>query len=281
LFSSERIQKMNTVTLFNGHKMPLIGLGTWRVDPKDIPFSVKTAIKEGYRHIDCAAVYLNEKQVGISLQEALKENNLKREDVFITSKLWNTYHKKEHVRKACEKTLKDLQLQYLDLYLIHWPIAFEPVSDELNSSSDIMKRDENGKAKLAKVSIQETWRAMEQLVDDGLVKSIGVSNFTIPLLHDLLSYARIKPAVNQVEYHPYYQQTTLLDYCRKEGVVLQGYSILGAGDKAAPLFDETIKSIASKKKKSPAQVILRWAIQKGIVVLPKVSNEWFSPLPST
>lgn len=262
---------MQKFRLASGSEIPSVGLGTWKITPEEVFHVVKSAIKHGYRHIDCAAAYLNQEQIGKALKEAIKENNIKREDVFITSKLWNTHHSKEHVRKACEVILKELQLEYLDLLLMHWPIAFQFNSLTLNKwDEDAVPKDERGKAKLAKISIQETWREMEALVDAGLVKNIGVSNMTIPQLHDLLSYSRIKPVVNQVELHPYLAQQTLVDYCKEEGIIVTSYSTLGSGSKQSPLYDPVVNEIARQKGKTPAQVLLRWCVQRGINVIPKV-----------
>ncbi|GJD08632.1 Aldose reductase A [Galdieria sulphuraria] len=236
--------------LNTGAKVPLVGFGTWKAEPGRVGEAVRTALEAGYRHIDCAAVYGNEKEIGQVFKEIFSSGKVKRSDVFVTSKLWNTCHKKEHVIEACKQTLKDLQLDYLDLYLIHWPCAFEfaglPITEE-----NTIPKNKKGEIAFAKVPLQETWKAMEELQKQGLVKAIGVSNYRIVELLDLLSYCEIVPAVNQIEVHPYNQRKDLKD--GKEG----------------PLQDSVVRSISEKLGKTPAQVLLAWGLQRGTSVIPK------------
>lgn len=261
----------NKIVLNNGYKMPIIGLGTWKSDKKTVGLAVKYAInKAGYRHIDCASVYGNEKQIGFVFGELLSSSKIQRRDLFVTSKLWNTDHNPKRVEKACRQTLKDLQLEYLDLYLMHWGVAFKP-------GKGLGPVDKNGVAITESVSIQETWRAMEGLVKKGLVKSIGVANFTTVMLVDLLTYAKIKPVMNQVELHPYNSQTELIDFCRHHGMAVTAYSPLGNSSLVKPegqrlLDDVVIKKIALNHHKSPAQVVLNWGINRDIVVIPKSTH---------
>eukprot|EP01098_Paradermamoeba_levis_P005003 TRINITY_DN2125_c0_g1_i1.p1 TRINITY_DN2125_c0_g1~~TRINITY_DN2125_c0_g1_i1.p1 ORF type:complete len:316 (-),score=101.44 TRINITY_DN2125_c0_g1_i1:28-921(-) len=246
-----------TAKLNSGFEIPLFGLGTWRAEPGLVGQAVKDSLKLGYRHIDCAAVYQNEDEVGKAIADFLADpaNNLKREDLFITSKLWNTAHKREQVKPACLKTLKDLQLTYLDLYLIHVPVA----------------HDEKGQPIL--VPLQETWQAMEELVKEGLVRSIGISNFPTALVNDLLSYAKIPPAVNQIERHPYLVQPEHVAFLTKHNIHATGYSPLGAGDflPNAPkvLQDPVVLSLAKKYNRTPAQILINWHLTKGYSVIPK------------
>lgn len=273
------MKSINTdLKLNTGASMPLIGLGTWKSESNEVGKAVEYALSEyGYCHIDCAAVYLNEKEIGSSFKKIFGNNIRKREDIFITSKLWNTEHHKEDVRKACESTLSDLNLNYLDLYLIHWGIAI-PHNDSLSTGSKgrfTEQLDKNGFLITEKVSIAETWEAMEELVEAGLVKAIGVANFTVPMLSDLLSYCKIKPAVNQVEMHVYLQQPELLEFCQNNDIVVTAYSPLGTPGnlkgKGFPVLmeDTTINEIARSHNKTPAQVLLRWGMQRGTVVIPK------------
>ena len=190
-----------TVRLSNGASMPLLGLGTWQAPKGEVGAAVAAALKVGYRHIDCAAIYGNEKEVGVALAAALG-SGMRRKDVFVTSKLWNSEHAPEHVRAACVQTLADLQLEYLDLYIIHWP---QQMAKTAGSTAAIPK-DADGNVKYAYVPLLETWRALEALVDEGLVKAIGVSNFNAKQLGAICSSARIPPACNQVECHPYFAQ---------------------------------------------------------------------------
>jgi len=273
---------MNTssgLKLNTGAVIPSVGLGTWRAPANEVGKAVEFALSEArYEHIDCAAIYKNEKEVGEALTKVFGKGTRNREDVFITSKLWNTEHRRERVRKACEATLRDLGLDYLDLYLMHWGIAIPP--NDAPPTSNPFGRwteqlDEHGFLITEEVSIRETWEAMEELVESGLVKAIGVANFTGPMLADLLSYARIRPAVNQIEVHPYLQQNELLEFCAYQGVVVTAYSPLGSpgnfGDMGLPalLVDPVIRDIASAHGKSPAQVLIRWGIQHGTAVIPK------------
>ncbi|KAN0040082.1 hypothetical protein ACTA71_011967 [Dictyostelium dimigraforme] len=260
-----------TITLNNGKKIPLLGLGTFSGERKgDVVNAVKVALNNGYKHIDCAAVYGNEKEIGIQLKEIFNKNEIKRKDIHITSKLWNSCHDKELVYKHCKKTLDDLNLEYLDLYLIHWPVAFQN-SDPLGLTTD-SKKDENGKPIFKNVPLRETWEEMEKLVEMGLVKSIGVSNFNVQSLIDLLSYAKIKPVINQVELHPYLSQLKLKDFCDKNNIILTAYSPLGQ-NKSNILTDPILVKIAEKYKKPVANVIFRWCIQNGFVVIPKSNTE--------
>jgi len=252
--------------LQNGNKIPAIGFGTFHSGVKDeIRHAVKIAIDAGYRHFDGAAVYGNEKEIGETFAEIFKEGKVKREDLFITSKLWNDQHKKEHVRPALEKTLKDLQLSYLDLYLVHFPVATKYTGPNPNPA--------NGE--LSFTPISETWAALEELVHEGLVKNIGISNFNVQLTLDLLSYAKIKPQVNQVEIHPLLTQTALVEFHRKHNILIQAYFPLGGHhpeNQKSIISHETVLKIAEKHKRTPAQILLRWSFQLGLNPLPKSAN---------
>ncbi len=258
----------NSIKLNTGVMMPGLGLGTWKSEPGKVGAAVEYAVLEcGYRHIDCAAIYKNEAEIGQAFTKIFKSGKVKREELFVTSKLWNTAHAKDDVIVACKKTLYDLELEYLDLYLMHWGIA---------QSSSLVGQvlDRFGKPAVPRVPIRETWEAMEELVKAGLVKAIGVANFTGPMLIDLLSYASIKPAMNQIELHPYLQQTRLVQFCHEQGIVVTAYSPLGSpgnisSNEPRLLDDSAIKELALNYHKTPAQILLRWAIQRGTVVIPK------------
>ena len=270
------------VTLNTGYLMPSLGLGTWGggEPAQNCAKAVTAALNMGYRMLDCAEAYHNESEIGIALEQAFRDDNLNifRKDVFIVSKVWNTNHASQHVREACLNTLKNLRTDYLDLYLIHWPIAFEYTG--VGPGENIPK-DALGHCKLASdVSIYETWKAMEKLVEDGLVRSIGVSNFSSVQLADVLSYAKFPPAVNQVECHAYLPQENILKMCRSKNIILMAYAPLGrpgsvrANNLGAVLLeDDIISGIAGKKSTTPAIILLRWNMQRGVVVIPKSTNE--------
>jgi diketogulonate reductase-like aldo/keto reductase len=255
-----------------------VGLGTWKSLPEKAGAAVEYALKEcDYRHIDCAAIYRNEAEIGAAFERVFKSGAVKREEVFITSKLWNTEHARASVRAACEATLKDLKLDYLDLYLMHWGVAIPPNNAPSEAAEDrwTEQLDENGFLMTDPTPLRETWEAMEELVTAGLVKMIGVANFTAPLLLDLFSCAKVSPVVNQVELHPYLQQSALVEFCKYKGVQVTAYSPLGSPgnylSKGKPSIaeDPVIKNIATKHGKTPAQVIIRGGVERGTVVIPK------------
>ncbi len=261
---------MRTLKLDNGDPMPMLGLGTWKSAPEETYQAVKAAIHLGYRHIDCALIYGNEAEVGKALSESFKEGVVARKEMWVTGKLWNNAHAPEDVLSGVEKTLADLKLDYLDLYLIHWPVALSNRVRYARSPADFIALDD--------CPISETWAAMEALVDRGLCRHIGVSNFSAFKLKSLLDGARIKPEMNQIELHPYLQQPGMIDFCRKKGIHLTAYAPLGSGDRPAGLkaadepvllADETIITIAERHNATPAQVLIGWAIHRGTAVIPK------------
>lgn len=262
-----------TLTLNNGLKMPLLGLGTWESKPGEVKAAVKSAILEaGYMHIDCARVYGNEPEVGEAFAELFsgEKPQAKREEIFVTSKLWNSDHDPKVVEETCRKTLADLKLEYLDLYLIHWGVALE-------HTGEMHPTGPNGKPLLAPISIQETWKAMEELVEKGLVKSIGVANFTGPMIMDLLTYAKIKPVMNQIELHPYNTQTFLVEYCQSQGVEITAYSPLGRlGTVNIPGMklteEKVVMALAEKYQKTATQILLNWAVSRKTIAIPKSVN---------
>ncbi|MBD2840825.1 aldo/keto reductase [Erythrobacter sp. KMU-140] len=263
--------------------MPRIGFGLWKIPQDDTASCVVEAVRAGYRHFDSAADYANEMQTGEGLTQAMADGLVSREDLWLTSKLWNTFHAPQHVEEACRKSLEDLQLDYLDLYLIHFPIALEYVPiDERYPPEWLHDPDApNPVMKPAEVPLQETWAAMEALVDKGLVKQIGVCNYNSALLHDLMSYARIKPAMLQIESHPYLTQERLIRLAKQYGMDVTAFSPLGAQsyfelDMAAEgeslLGAAPVMVAADAHGKTPAQVLLRWGIQRGTAIIPKTTK---------
>lgn len=264
---------MQTLRLNRGDLFPVIGLGTWKADPGEVGQAVKEAIRAGYRHIDCAAIYANEAEIGRALSELFREGAVERKDLWFTSKLWNSSHAPEHVLPACKKTLEDLQLNYLDLYLMHWPIAFRHDLIYPEKAADCVP--------LSKIPLIETWKAMEHLVDEGLCRNLGVANFSLTKLKALMAQSNRKPQVNQVEMHPYLAQPDLFAYCREQSIVMTAYAPLGsagrpehlkARDEPVLLRDPVIAQIAAEQGASPAQVLLQWGIARGTVVIPKSVN---------
>lgn len=266
-------EQVPTHTLYTGATIPGIGLGTFGSDKytgEQIADAVRDAITLGYRHIDCAAVYGNEHLVGKALHDAMA-NGVRREDLFITSKLWNDKHDEADVIPACEKSLRDLQLDYLDLYLVHWPFP-----NFHAPKVDVSARDPHAKPYIHE-SYMRTWRQLEVLVDRGLVRHIGTSNMTIPKLGLVLRDARIKPAANEMELHPHFQQPELFAYTVENGIVPIGYSPLGSPsrperdrtpDDTVDMEDPVILEIAQRRGITPASVCIRWAIGRGQIPIP-------------
>jgi alcohol dehydrogenase (NADP+) len=261
---------MKTFVLANGLHLPALGLGTWKSSAAALPDSIAAALDAQYAHLDCASIYDNEAQVGAVLQPLLDRGLLRREQLWVTSKLWNACHEPQLVRAACVETLQDLRLDYLDLYLMHWPIAFRTGLRYPNSVADILAPQQH--------SINATWSAMEQLVREGLVRSIGVSNFSVRFLEQLRASQSIAPQVNQVECHPYLQQNALLDYCRSNGIHLSAYAPLGSSDRPAELkhageqsvlADPIVANIAAKHRASVPQVLLAWHFARGCSAICK------------
>lgn len=264
---------MKTLKYKNNDTMPALGLGTWKSEPGEVYQAVVDAVKIGYRHIDCAPIYGNEAEIGQAFQFLISNGIVKREDLWITSKLWCNAHAKDQVVPALEKTLSDLQLDYLDLFLVHWPIALKPHVMFPSSGGDMIGLDT--------IPTLETWKAMEHCVEKGLTKHIGVSNFSIKKLKKLVSNSTIKPEMNQIELHPLLQQQSMLDYCKGENIFLTAYSPLGSkdripafkGENEPNLFENpVIVEIANKHHATPAQVLINWAINRGISVIPKSVN---------
>jgi D-xylose reductase len=263
--------------------MPKVGFGLWKVAKETCADAVYNAIKAGYRHLDSASDYGNEVQVGHGIQRAMTDGLCRRDELWITSKLWNTYHKNEHVQPAIERSLKDLQLDYLDLYLIHFPIA-QPYVDFAERYPPEWIFDSTAtepRMETAPIPLYETWAAMESLVGLGLTHNIGVCNYNTGLLNDLMSYAKIKPAVLQVESHPYLTQQRLMQLARDYGIEVTAFSPLGAlsyleldmaGAKESVLEQAVVKEAAKRHNKTPAQIVLRWGVQRGNAIIPKTSR---------
>lgn len=247
------VPQSDFLLLRSGAKLPLVGFGTYKVDKAD---SVRCAIAEGYRHIDCASFYGNEETIGEGMAEFISHGH--RSELFITSKIWNDAHRPKLVRASCEKSIKDLGCEYLDLLLMHWPEAWEPDSGMPGKPDDT-------------VTIQQTWEAMEELVDRGLVKHLGVSNFSVKQVEELLECARIKPVANQVELHPFLPQRKLVGVCARKGVHCIAFSPLGHSDPGV-INDEVMKEVAQELGRTSAQVCLKWNVQRGVPVIPRSQN---------
>ena len=246
--------------------MPALGFGTLIPDPVATRTATKAALEAGFRQLDASERYRNEKEVGEAMQEVFKAGRIRREEVFIATKLWNNNHRPERVKPAFEASLKKLQLAYVDLYLIHTPFAFQPGDDQDPRDADGNVIHDKG------VTLLDTWRALEDLVAEGRCKAIGLSDIGLGQSEEIFEAARIKPAVVHVESHPYLPQWDLLDYCRKKSVVLQAFAALGHSSEPRLLEDPVVTGIAKRVGKTPAQVLLAWAIQRGTALLTTSTN---------
>tara|TARA_Y100000590_G_scaffold18605_1_gene22114 strand:- start:1457 stop:2437 length:981 start_codon:yes stop_codon:yes gene_type:complete len=264
--------------------MSSVGLGLWKIDNSETAKVVEQAIKLGYRHLDSASDYGNETEVGIGISKAISSGYCNRDQLWVTSKLWNTYHSKKHVRMACERSLLDLGLDYLDLYLVHFPISlkFVPFEDCYPPGWVYKGKGEaNGKMKIDPIPLAETWEGMEKLVESGLVRNIGICNYNTGLLHDLISYAQIKPAMLQIESHPYLTQNHLIHLAKDNSIAITAFSPLGslsyvsldmAKDHDSILRQPEVLEVASELERTPAQIILRWGLQRETAIIPKTTR---------
>jgi alcohol dehydrogenase (NADP+) len=280
MIESSDFRTMRMPLIHGAGQMPVLGFGTLIPDIDVTTNATRYALEAGFRHFDCAERYRNEREVGDALQAGLAAGGISREDIFVTTKLWNTNHRPERVKPAFDASLDKLRLNYLDLYLIHTPFAFQPGDDQ-------DPRDQNGNIFYDHgVTLLDTWRAMENLVDQGTCRAIGLSDITLDGLIPLYEAARIKPAVVQVESHPYLPEIDFLKFCNEKGIVFLVGAPLGHGMSAGPLEDPVIKAIASRVRQTPAQVLLAWGVQRGTAVLAKTRTEArakenfnISPLP--
>ncbi|KAI1340910.1 NADP-dependent oxidoreductase domain-containing protein [Xylariaceae sp. FL0016] len=266
-----------TFTLNNGVKIPAVGFGTFASEGSkgETYRAVKAALEVGYRHLDCAWFYLNEGEVGEAVRDYLKEHSeVKREHIFITTKVWNHLHEPEEVKWSLENSLKNFGLDYIDLFLVHWPIAAESTAERMP------KLGADGKYVIKKELTENpepTWRAMESLLASGKARAIGVSNWTIPGLKQLLGFAKVKPQVNQIEVHPFLPNTELLDFCKQHDVLVEAYSPLGSQNQVPTTGEKvrtnkTLNEVAERSGHDLAQVLLAWGLRRGYVVLPKSST---------
>ena len=246
---------------FKKTRAAALGFGTLIPDPLATKQAITTALEVGFRHFDCAERYRNEQAVGDAMQGMFRAGKIRREDVFVTTKLWNNNHRPERVRPAFEASRQRLQVDYVDCYLIHTPFSFQPGNEQ-------DPRDDHGQVIYDPgVTLVETWRALERLVDEGRCKSIGLSDVSLPQVQDIVDAARIKPAVVEVESHPYLPEWDLLDFCHQHGIVLLAFAALGHGMEPKLLDDPVINTIAQRVHKTPAQVVLAWAVQRGTALL--------------
>lgn len=264
---------MQMLSFAQGDSMPALGLGTWKSQPGEVYGAVKAALQLGYRHIDCAPIYGNEKEIGQALAESIAAGVVRREDVWLTSKLWNNAHLPQDVVPALKQTLADLQTPYLDLFLIHWPVAFKPEVGFPESGDGFLS--------LAQAPLAATWQAMEGAQAQGLARHIGVSNFSVKKLADLLKGAEQAPEMNQVELHPYLAQNELVSWCQARNIHATAYSPLGSPDRSSSLKradepvlleDPVVASLAERLHTTPAQVLLAWTLARGLAVVPKSVN---------
>ncbi|KIW97855.1 uncharacterized protein Z519_01439 [Cladophialophora bantiana CBS 173.52] len=276
----------DTVTLASGHEMPLVGFGLWKVPAEKAADIVYHAIKVGYRLFDGAYDYQNEKEAGEGIRRAISEGLVRREDIFVTTKLWNNYHQREHALAMAKAQNEAWGLGYIDLYLIHFPIALKYIEPEKLRYPAWWMDPEHTSIERANVPIQETWQALEEVVEQGIVKSIGISNAQAQTLYDIQTYCRYPISSLQIEHHPYLVQQELVELAQEEKIVITAYSSFGPQSflelpsafreraKDTPLlFDvDVVKNAAARTSKTPAQVLLRWATQRKIAVIPKSNH---------
>lgn len=259
--SNDTIRQTRIPLLNGAGALPAVGFGTLIPDPVAAKRAIKAALEAGFRHLDCAELYRNEDVVGAAMQEAFAAGTLRRQDLFVTTKLWNNNHRPERVGPALEASLRRLQLDYVDSYLIHTPFAFPPTEEQ-------HPRDEHGRPVYdSGVTLAETWQAMERLVDAGKCRTIGLSDIRLEKLKEIVAVARIKPAVVQVESHPYLPEWELLDFCRRHGIAMMAFAPLGHGMKPRVTDDPVITAVARQERMTPAQVALAWAVQRGTAFL--------------
>ncbi len=263
---------MEKFKLHSGDEMPLFGLGTWKSPENMVYDAIREAIRLGYRHIDCARIYGNEAVIGRALNDAFSEGDVERKEMWITSKLWNTHHDPDDAQEAIQTTLNDLQLNYLDLYLIHWPVLLKKEKPQEGESHFLP---------ISSIPLTTTWKKMQDIRNQGLTRNIGVSNFNTKVLNEIIDATGEIPSVNQVESQPYLQHNLLKKYCDNKGILITAYCPLGNGNKSEKegfentphlFLDPTLNAIAENHDATPAQIMIRWAVQRGTSVIPKSTN---------